>query len=373
MRFDWRSKLKSLGILEPQPQSPELLAQAIAQRLRLGQTRYALELLARAHAQYPDRLDFLEQYWDQAVRCQQADRARDACLLLIERLVEQGDLERAFFHWQAASTHLEGAILAQTQSIELMRSLLAADMGRNARVILRHTLAHINPKMPTKTMYALLNCASQVDAGLCLGLIDRLLSSASLKPKDTAALKAMQATLLETNPRISLQEPEVPEQIEVAPPVLQPDIEDPFAPSRIKVLRVRTCLFESLDREIRVRMGQRSQSMPYTAVRAVACGRIVEFGSPLYFVMDLFGDDPYDDAPFHRVLRIRAPVDHFQGFTRLADEDPQEVVLAIALQLVERSGARLIPEDFGASAGPELPQANSATEFELEIYGVSSR
>ncbi len=358
--FDWRDKLNKLGLGRTEVPGPDQYALDIARRLRMGQAKQALELLKQAHTAYPERMDFLERFWDQAVRVGQPHQASAAAELLILRLIEKDDLERAFFQWQTASKHLNGAVLSLKQTLSFAMQLKRFDRGRAAKTVLKHVVDHLDSNMKITQVYELLQVTAHVDEQCSLKSLDFFLKHKSLSDTDRGALTAMREALIQKNPHLLETLNWVSETIEIAKPIEQVHVDDPFAPSRVQKLHVTRCQIHQIeDKGVYVQVGSQSKWIAHEHIRGVACGCVVDMSGETRYVLDLFAEDPFDDHEQHQVLRFFEIANGFQNLADEKDLSAAEAVLAVALEFVERGNARLIPEDFGVLDIPEIPMARS--------------
>ncbi|MCB1044880.1 MAG: hypothetical protein KDC35_18210 [Acidobacteria bacterium] len=370
MSFNWKEKMRQLGFNRA-PKSADEYIVAVIQQKRWGQPLRAMELLREAHQHFPERFDFLEQYWDQAVRCGKADQALSAFKELFQRLNEKDDWVRAYFHWCEATHALNTEVLSLQTSLKFGTDLLKANMADQAHKVMSYALNHAPPSLPSEQVFGIVAALGPFEPNLIVRAIDLFLKG-TRKGSEREALIAMKQAIIQKSPQLTESVHYEP-SIEVLPPLPTDLVDDPFVVTRIKQLHVTQANLLAADHNaITLTDGNRSRRIEWNHIRALSCAQIKEFGSDYTYIIDLLDRDPFVEAPFHRVLRLMGRAEQFKCAINEEFGNDIECILSLAIHIADRSGGRLIPEDYGTGVLPELPEFGSVVAFECEVYGVDA-
>ncbi len=351
---------------------PDRIRVETARMLRLGSAKDALARLAYAHRQYPDDFEFLEQYWTQAARMNRAHEAADAGRRLIARCLDHDKLGDAFFYWREFRRNLPNEPIDPPLAHALAETLLNLGDRGDAESVIDDLTENPPSDWRGEDWTKLVSIAEFIDPNRCMLLIDRVLADAALDEETKTTLRRAYDELKTLHGDPSQETPV--EAIEISPLAPKPEIaaaeaEDPFAPTRIAALARTEALPVSMSaRELALQVGDVSQRLALDRISAVAVGAIREIGGSPFLLLDLLMDDPLEELPRHRMIRLHSR--RFDPRRLVGGEDsPAQAMRQLVQRLLASSEATPLPDE-EALTGHRFPVYGSIEEFERRTYGV---
>jgi hypothetical protein len=350
-----------------------LIMQAVEESLRQRRKKEALALLAEGHQRFPDNAEFRERYWNQAVRMGEANQAASAGTSLILECQKEGRTEEAYFHWSELATHCPWAPFPPEKTAALAHALYLSGSRQQTIHVLEHLAKHLPPDMEKDQMEELADFALSIDPGLGLLWYETVLVRDAWSPAEKAALEMQVNELRQTVATKSKEDEEI--AIEISPDLPSPEIdegEDPFAPTRIEILKTYPAqITECTSKGISLEVAKKGRLVRYEQIKAVSVAAIRAIGAPPYLLLDLHLDDPLETLDRHRVLRARGKRINPQVLAPDI-EQPGEAVKHFLNHLLDQGTTTALPdrETLIAETFPSFP---SLADFESETYGVTSR
>lgn len=339
----------------------------IDRELRVGSPKKALEIMWEASRAFPDRLDFLQPCWDQAIRTGVLKDIDAIGQSLLKHYFHVGDLDAAWFileeiHKQNIAFH----IAYEQQLVWAEAFFMAGQGGKAAELLQRH--AHPIPRQ-ADLRDQILQLATDSDVRKAYVLITRWLNDDQISSDDKEVLLNIKAQIEQEIDDLNAEAEEAIAIVDDRPAHL-PE-EDPFANSLISKLKVIAIQPIALHREaIRIRMPSGAKkSLPFERIRAMAAGSL-HLGGDTYWLIDFHLEDPFEPNPKHHVLRLSSH--------RLDPSDPLGEKLAKGeaafLKLgrwIAQDSMRLLPE-YDLFQTESLVSYPSVAAFEKDVYGTTS-
>lgn len=339
----------------------------VDRELRVGSPEKALDLLKDASEKFPDRLDFLQPCWDQAVRVGKMTQMEPIAAKLLAHYFGCGDLNSATFILKEIHKHDMALTLPEERIFEWAQQLLMAERGTHGVTLMRQFMPKPPPSSSNRDLA--LQLAADGDPNQAVHLVEDWLTSSPLDRETQDHLKQWRDHLEQQCGEL--------ESTEVAPieisadPIQIGQEEDPFASTDISALQVIAIQPVGLRANgIVVRMPDGQQkNLPFLRIRAIAAAALDAIGDDAAVVMDLHLNDPWEKADKHSCLRI-----HSQN---VQENDPlgqrlqkgESVFIKLGNKMTQES-TRVLPS-FDLFQGP-LPRFRSMAEFEEDTYGLTS-
>jgi membrane associated rhomboid family serine protease len=335
--------------------------------LFLGRTKDAFEYLQQGVKEHPNDLNLLGRYWDQAVRTGNAHQALEEGLVLMEADREDGAFEEAFFVWKEWVRHIEPhAPLNASMHWQLLHDLSLAGLDREADEMLKAFTKRNAPLLDLERFHQFIAEIVPINGQIACQAVETRLESVKAE-KDRRPLLAIAAQLRKTS-GTAVEDDGTPEAIEISPlnPTFNPDLppvdENPFRPTLIENLKVLALAHLRLDgQDLRLMTQGKAQEkrLPLTAVKAIFTTKIAPLGDDPSVILDLFLDDPMQEAKQHRCLRFR--------ITPYGEETLEQAILPLY-----KASHDSWPQFRKMPHASTLPDFNSEAEFAMETYGTVS-
>lgn len=340
----------------------------IDRELRIGSPKKALTIMWEACRAYPDRLDFLQPCWDQAIRTGQLEGIETIGKSLLNHYFRARDFDRAWFllceieKYQIPISFPPDRICAWSESLFLSGRGLEA-----GQTLVQH--AHPIPShAPMRDQ--ILQLAMDSDPPSASQLIQLWQQSPKASPDDLQVLERMAAQLDQELPQLKADEiPPIP--IVNDHPLAQEDL-DPFASShmtKIKLAAIQPIALHKTALSIRMPSGIQKR-LPFAKILALSAFQLRHLSGDCFWIMDIHLDDPFKAKPQHVVLRIHS--------NRLQTEDPLGQRLARGQDAFVKLGRwlakgepRLLP-GFDLFSQISLPEYPSINAFEKDVYDILS-
>ena len=350
---------------------------SIPQKIEKGEVDEAFALSREASRKYPNNHEFSELYWDQAVRLGRTKEAVTAGKKLIVNHLEEGQYERAFFHWGELTRNHPGENVAYSHMETMIHGLTSMTHHRDAEIVLRYALKHAPRDLEPSLMAQLLETARFMDPKMALENIEQLsseqrLSGVALEVATSLRQELLQLYSAEDLSRDPLGEPEA---IELSPMPLQTHGEEeyPFITTRINKLVVYTGRLLHWDDSVfqaQLESINEAKRLNYTQLKAIAAAAIRPLGDKAHLLIDLHIHDPYQSEARHVVIRLSSRTMALKQLVPQI-EASGEAVRALLSRLLAKSNAKPFP-DRDALLGKRFATFQSREAFELEVYGVVS-
>lgn len=344
----------------------------LIERYRLrGLPEELLATLEEAYRNYPDREDYLREYWTQSVRMDRGAEAALAGKKLISLELDMGSFETAYFHWRELTEGQAGQNISHKHAEHLAEGLIAMGHHLQARNVMAYTINHLPSGLREVELLGLLETARAADPRLALSAIDRLLLEHRRPPEEETRLQALRSDLLTFHPEILQPEAER-EELPIAVD-LGIIAEDPFTPTRITSLKIYRGIIQAfheqaLDFSL---VGQEQlKRLPFDGVKAIWASAIRPIGDAPELLLDLHLDDPLEKRPVHRVLRL---LGRELDPMRFAPESPNraEAVREMIRSILDRGRGAAMPSR-EALLNHRFPNHATIQEFEHNAYGTVS-
>ncbi len=344
----------------------------LIERYRLrGLPEELLTTLEEAYRTYPEREDYLREYWTQAVRMDRGTEAVTAGKKLIGIELDQGSFETAYYHWRELTEGQGGQNIPIKQAEHLAEGLIAIGHHLQARDVMAYSIDHLPSGLRDRDLFGLLETARAADPRLALSTLDRLLLEHRRPPEEEPRLKELRAELFTFHPEIlepQAQRQEIPVAMDFGSALA-----DPFAPTRISALKVYRGLLQTfqdnaLDFSL---VGQEQlKRLPFDGVKAIWASAIRPIGDAPELILDLHLDDPMEQRPVHRVLRLLGREFDPMRFAPKAQNRAEATREMIGRILDRGCGAAMPSRD--ALLHQRFPSHATTQDFERKAYGVVS-
>ena len=341
----------------------------IERELRTGVPEKAFSLLLDATKAFPNRLDFLQPCWDQAIRIGKPLEALHLSAPLLHHYFSEQNWEQAWFLLKELEIHkLQADLPAQT----------VLDWAQQVK-------QSLHPEKTPSLFLSLLRTPPR-----SAGIINQVMQLATdSDPKEAMKLLRLWQTQNDSAPGINIilaqwvsllvfeqkaaSEEEGPEPIPIANMSLAPDCpQDPFAASAITSLKSVPIQPQSLTKDALVfllPMGKR-KTIPRNQIAGLAAAVIRTRSGETEILLDIHHQDPWGEAEMHSCLRILSScLDPESALgQRLVQGSKTWLKLG---QWLSRENPRVLPE-FDLFLQDSLPEYASIQDFEMDVYGVLS-
>ena len=353
-------------------QEAAMILSVVDDHLRQRRKREALTLLAEASRRFPEDREINERYWNQAVRMGQAYGASHAGINLVMSYLNKGREEEAYFHWCELIQHCPQAVLPADAMASMAQQLFQKKSKDQALHVMTFLADNLPGDADHDQLTGFADLAASMDPGLGYHWSSVLLARDDLPKPLKISLEAQANQLAIASREQSRQEENPGIEIALDEPLAPSLAEDPFAPTRIHALKIFPCLPHDLDdRGLSVEVAQKVRHIKWGQIKAFTLAAIREISSPPYVLVDLVLDSPLDELERHRVLRMKGK--SFDPRILMKQiEHPAEATRALIKTLAEKTEAQALPDE-ETLLGKTFPSFSSLPDFEVQIYGVSSR
>lgn len=345
--------------------SNEQVHTKVDRALFLGQTKDAFSFLRQGAKEHPHDLEIQDRLWQQAVRMNRGDEVLETGLMLMLAHHESGDLDSAFFIWQDWVKALPSdKPITRPIHHQLMNDLSLAGYDREADKIAMALALRNAPNLSLEEFHKLIASITPINKRAALLAIENRLAKVR-KPADRMPLESMADQLRKNLPN-DINQPDAPEAIEISPmppPILDPNPpadNDPFRPTNIEHLAVLGLAKLRQDKDqlyLTSKVKQGEKRLPLDHIKAIYASKITPLSGENQLLLDLFLDDPMQEAKQHRCLRLR-----------LAPYKPEHFDKLLA-PLYQRTASNW-PQYDRLSNPDQLESFPSEAEFAIESYGT---